>query len=601
VSAKNVFETAVPTFNKNQFGYSLGGPIVRNRVFFFTSYEGLRQSGARGSLFTVETPAFRNFVLQTRPNSIAAGLLRDFAPGADPTSNFRDLGSPVPGQSTTGPADGIADVGTAFYVPDAWRRGNQFNARMDYEVSPGKDRLYGNVYRTTSYTVNGGIRPAFDVPVLETTHFANVNHTHIFSPTLLNELRGGMMRLVGTPDTPPHMEVPGITISELTNAGFGTSSFPRGWWQTNWHFKNIFTWARSDHTWKVGGELRRMYGSAVNTTNYIPAYTFFGLLNFANDEPQQMTRYVDPRTGEPVTAYSELRQTEWAVFLNDDWKIGRNLTVNAGVRYENYGTFADKDGTLRNLIFGPGSTFVERLASARVDFVDRFYPPDNNNVAPRLGFAWDPTGDARMAVRGGYGIAYDRLMNLPAENYRHSPPLRASISLGEVFGTPFSYSLGDPSQPFLGYPVDAALRVGLDSRNGVVGAKVGITAVDPDLKMPYGPQLVPGHSAKPRGRHGDRRQLPRFGRSEPAQRLQHQSLRRRPRRRPARRLQSEFLDHQLRDFELQIALPRRHRPVATDVSARLHGAGRVHVRESDRRRRHRRGHDELPGRGEHSG
>lgn len=485
LSSKNVFETEVPAFRKDQFGYSIGGPIVRNQVFFFTSYEGVRQSGARGASYSVETPEFRNFVLQTRPNTIAARLLRDFAPGIDPTSDFRDLGSPVPGQSTTGPADGIADVGTAFYVPNASRRGNQFNVRIDYEVSPGKDRLYGNVYRTTSYTVNGGIRPAFDVPVLETTHFANVNHTHIFSPTKLNELRGGMMRLVGTPDTPSHMEVPGITIAELPTAGFGTNAFPRGWWQTNWNFKDIFTWSHASHTWKMGGELRRMYGSAVNTTNYVPAYAFFGLLNFANDEPRQMTRYVDPRTGEPVTAYSELRQTEWAVFLNDDWKLNRNLTINAGVRYENYGTFVDKDGTLRNLILGSGSTFAERLASARVDLVDRFYPPDNNNVAPRLGFAWDPKGDGRTAVRGGYGIAYDRLMNLPAENYRHNPPLRASVSLGQVFGTAFTYSLGDPSRPFLGYPVDPALRVGLDSRNGVVGAKVAITAVDPNLKMPY--------------------------------------------------------------------------------------------------------------------
>jgi hypothetical protein len=91
-----------------------------------------------------------------------------------------------------------------------------------------------------------------------------------------------------------------------------------------------------------------------------------------------------------------------------------------------------------------------------------------------------------MAVRGGYGIAFDRLMNLPAENYRHSPPLRASVVLGQFFGTPqFTYSLGDPSKPYHGYPVDQALRVGLDSRNGVVGARVAITAVDPNLKSPY--------------------------------------------------------------------------------------------------------------------
>jgi hypothetical protein len=242
----------------------------------------------------------------------------------------------------------------------------------------------------------------------------------------------------------------------------------------------------STHQLKIGGELRQMYGSATNTNNYIPAYSFSSLLNFADDEALQMTRYVDPRSGEPVTAYSELTQTEWAIFIDDDWKVARNLTINAGLRYENYGTFKDSDGTLRNLVFGPGATFAERLGSARVDFVDKFYPTDNNNLGPRLGFAWDPKGDGKMAVRGGYGLSYDRLMNLPAENYRNSPPLRASVVLGQFFGTPtFTYSLGDPTKPYLGYPVDPALRVGLDARNGVIGARVNLTTVDPDLKSPY--------------------------------------------------------------------------------------------------------------------
>ena len=97
LSAKNVFESSVPKFDKHQFGYSLGGPIMKNELFFFTSYEGLRQTGARGSTFTVETPAFRNFILSTRPNTIAAQLLRNFAPAVDPTADFRDLGSPAPG------------------------------------------------------------------------------------------------------------------------------------------------------------------------------------------------------------------------------------------------------------------------------------------------------------------------------------------------------------------------------------------------------------------------------------------------------------------------------------------------------------------------
>lgn len=484
LSARNTFEAAVPKFDKNQFGYSLGGPIVRNQLFFFTSYEGLRQEGARGQTYTVETPEFRNFILQTRPNSLAAQLMRNFAPAVDPTSGFRDLGSPAPGANTIGPNDGIMDVGTASYVPEAWRRGNQFNLRADYELNPGKDRLYGNFYRTTSYAVTGGIRPAFNRPTPNTTHFGNINYTRTFSSSKLNELRVGVMRLVGLPDVPEHLEIPGITITGVT--GFGQSGYPSGWWQTNYHAKNIFTMLMSKHQIKMGGELRQMYGSARNTTNYIPAYNFTNLLNFADDEAFQMTRYVDPRSGEPVTAYSELTQTEWAVFIDDDFKVTPNLTINMGLRYENYGTFKDSDDELRNIVFGAGNTFNERLASARVDFVDQFYAADNNNFGPRLGFAWDPKGDGKMAVRGGYGLAYDRLMNLPAENYRNSPPLRASVSLGQQFGTPtFTYSLGDPSKPYLGYPVDPALRVGLDSRNGVIGARVNLTTVDPNLLSPY--------------------------------------------------------------------------------------------------------------------
>ena len=110
------------------------------------------------------------------------------------------------------------------------------------------------------------------------------------------------MRLVGLPDVPKHLEIPGINITGVT--GFGQSGYPNGWWQTNWHFKNIFTMVEvGTHQLKMGGELRQMYGSATNTNNYIPAYSFSNLLNFADDEALQMTalrRSADRRTGHGV-------------------------------------------------------------------------------------------------------------------------------------------------------------------------------------------------------------------------------------------------------------------------------------------------------------
>jgi len=486
LAARQIFDPAVlPSIRKHLYDFAGGGPIIHNRTFFFASYEGLRQGGARTASATVETPQFRDFVLQTHPDSIAAYLLKNFQPIAYPTANIRDLGSPVPGSiNKIGPPDGIPDIGTAFYTPAAFRNAYQVSLRIDHELRPGKDRIYGSYFRTTNRTLSGGVRPQFDAPQDEFTYFGNLNYTHTFSSNKVNEARGGVIQLVGRPDVRKDLEVPGVNITGAT--GFSGALYPSGWWQTSFDFKDVFSWVHATHSLKMGGELRRMRGSAQNTSNYIPTYGFAQILDFADDAPISMNRLVNPSTGTPATLFSQLRNTEWALFVQDDWKISHNLTLNLGLRYEVFGTYNDKENTLRNFLFGSGNNELDRIAHGRVDYVGQFAPTYYKNFNPRLGFAWDPTGKSKMTVRGGYGIVNDRMATLPVENYRGNPPLLAQASLGLLLGTPsFTYSLGDPSKPFVGYPVDPALQLGLDANNGIKGARVSITSVDPNLRTPY--------------------------------------------------------------------------------------------------------------------
>ena len=486
-AARKIFDPAkLASARKHLYDVAGGGPIIRNRTFFFISHEGLRQGGAAINSTTVWTPEFRDYIIRTRPNSIAAYVLKNVTPASFPTAaNSRDVGTPLQGVNAfSSTPDGIPDIGTTFYTPDAFRNANQVSIRLDHELRPAKDRIYGSYYRTTNRTLVGGAFPDFNAPQDEFTYYGNLSHTHIFSPTKLNEFRAGVIQLIGRPDVRPHREVPGIVITGMSTVA-GTS-YPNGWWQTSFDFKDVFSWVHSSHNLKMGGELRRMRGAAQNTTSFIPNYTFASILDFADDEPLQMTRLVNPATGVPTTVFSQMRNTEGALFFQDDWKVSRRLTLNLGVRYEVFGTWNDKQNSLRNFIFGPGNDELQRIASGKVDLVKQFYPTDWNNFNPRIGFAWDPTGKAKMSFRGGYGIVNDRMATLPIENYRSNPPLKASVSVGLQLGTPnFTYSLGDPSKPYVGYPVDPSFQIGLDANNGLKGVRAGVTAADPLLRTPY--------------------------------------------------------------------------------------------------------------------
>ena len=101
---------------------------------------------------------------------------------------------------------------------------------------------------------------------------------------------------------------------------------------------------------------------------------------------------MNPITGLPDVNRVGLRDYEWALFFNDDWKVTRRLTLNLGIRYENYESPTEINGLLRNIVFGSGGSFTERLGNASVQIVEHLFPPAKGYIVPRFGFAFDPDG-----------------------------------------------------------------------------------------------------------------------------------------------------------------------------------------------------------------
>lgn len=488
LQSRNLFQAAVPVSRTNQYGFGVGGPMIRNRMFFYVTYEGLKDTGASTATATVETKQLRDYVLQTRPNSVAAQIFGKYRPVSDPTINLVDVGTPQPGVNvfSTALKDGIFDIGTVQYESLTENRSNQVTWRIDHELRPGKDRLYAYYYRHTGSggSISPWVRPDFIRYNPTKGNFGNVNWTHTLGATMMNELRAGVTRWEGTYSDPLHKDVPELVITGMTTIR-DVNVFPGGWFPTEYVLRDMFSAVKGAHGLKFGGEVRRAYNNLWHTRNFIPAFSFANVLDFIDDEPLEMRRTVDPRTGTPISTRVDQRIWEGDLFVQDDWKVRRNLTINMGLRYDYFGPYTDAHNRLRDFIPGPGAGGAG-IATGKVDIVPKSWNADKSNFAPRLGFAWDLGGKGKNVVRGGYGISYDRMATVYTAGYRENPPLAATAALGLLLGTPnFPYQLGDESKPNFGHPVDPRLQVGLDERNGIKGARVLLRAIDDNFNNPY--------------------------------------------------------------------------------------------------------------------
>jgi hypothetical protein len=538
----------------NQFGGSIGGPITlprfgeggrstwsgKDRAFFFFSYEGLRSTNTDTVNAFIETPQFRQTVISARPNSIAARILsasgiaprvvsvipvtcafagfgscQQVAGGLDIGSLQGAQGQYISFGNLNGALDGIPDFQYAQLSVPTVSRGNQFNPRIDLNLTK-KDTLtfssYISRFNGTGADAAGRSRPMGDITTAPQNLFGMVTWARTISSNKTNEARFNATRFAfdeiassaGTNFGIPRIEIETLPFDRLRWGAPWAETTPGIFSENTFEFRDTFRWLRGNHGLSIGGERRWEQDNNDLSGGSRPLYTFAGIFNFANDAPLFYQINADPRTGGPAQSKRNFRSSTDALFLQDDWKFRPNLTVNLGLRWEYFAPLTEKNGVLSNFILGSAG---QEITGARIAVVKSLYPPDRNNFAPRIGFAYSPNfgesfhgllNENKLVIRGGFGIAYNRIPLLEFANVRGNPPFFARYRVccgtsASDFSTPFNggeilYALGTNNSPF-SYPTNPALRMTFNA-NGIPtnlppGGQVEIYGAPAKVPTPY--------------------------------------------------------------------------------------------------------------------
>jgi Carboxypeptidase regulatory-like domain/TonB dependent receptor len=450
LNARNFFAAQRAPQSFNQFGGSFGGPIIKKKTFFFGSYEGSRNAVARAYSFQVETPELRNYVAQTRPNSIANQLFKKFAaPTPVRNGNTYLNQSNLTISGVTIAATGTANINLKDYVLS-----DQYLARVDHSFNEDKDKLsFRWIYEhqtdqggTSSSTATLGKAMRGERGFFNGS-FSNYNfgYTHIFAKAV-NDLRfstGFFYSGRGNGEA----VVPDITITGIT-APFGDIFNSRTRLRT-YEIRDTFSLVKGNHTIRFGGEGRRIFKGLSIGPPTAGAFSFTSLLNFVNDVPARQTITVDPSTGKPSGFPRYFRVLELGFFGQDDWKVNSNLNLNLGLRWDYFGDAKEKNGQLSSIILGQGTSFQQQIANATVGRVKRLYKPELTNFSPRLGIAYNPFGDGKTVIRAGFSLAFQPHHGQSIAGARALPPdaIQVVSQPSQGIGTQILYNIPVPFNP----------------------------------------------------------------------------------------------------------------------------------------------------------
>jgi hypothetical protein len=398
-----------PRFDDNRFGGQIGGPVLKNKLFFFVNYE--RTPHGEATLPPQVAAPTANGYAQMAAVLNAAGAntanisaLQQWAVAPTKTATLPMCTSGVPSGPTPqcGGASALIDIGTLPIQAPFWRNNADLTTSMDYTISD-HDSIRGRyVYNDHKKVDNAATLPAFYTSVALPAHLVSLSEFHTFNTAVSNELRLGYMRtgfnyVVGTQTFLPTLDMfPNITMDDLgLNVGPDPNA-PQYSQQNLYQATDNLTWIKGAHTLKFGIEGRKYISPQKFIQRSRGDYEWATLSDFAWDQdPLQDNDFAERSFGN--VGYNG---DQWALYWygNDTWKMNRHLSLNFGVRYEFTSIpFGWTQQSLNTISDVPGLIHFGSPKAPKHDFM------------PRVGFAYAPGDSGRTSIRGGFAMAYDVL------------------------------------------------------------------------------------------------------------------------------------------------------------------------------------------------
>ena len=474
----NALGIARTPYHRDQYGGSIGGPLRKDRMFFFGNFERDRSSGQTSQQTTfLPTP----LLISLLPDGPAKQLLTEFPPPA---------GTPIPPDNYFQEKD---------YVVPALDTNTYSLGRLDYNSTDGRRHLSGRYSLSHKKTEDFffSVYPGLNTPLTQRGQNLALNYTQdLFRGT--NELKLGYNRnTVGLirphPELPTILSLDGIFSSNLVVLPGMESSDNYAARNSAFDFVENFSRLFGRHALVTGLEWRLGLTDSLQSTFVNGEYVYQTFVEaLANFQPRELLLPVNRFTGLPLSesdSWRYYRQHEIAGFVQDNFKLTRRVSLNLGMRYEFFGVPAPRNGTAdSNFVLGSGQTFGDRVSSGNFQN-GKLFNRDWNNFAPRAGFSLDLGANGKDVLRGSFGVFFDRIFNNVWLNVRNNnapvqcllqipstpgaAPLQETDSSCNIPTTPAQFSMAIPASQGVGRLNPEAIR------------NTATAAIDTNFGTPY--------------------------------------------------------------------------------------------------------------------